>query len=266
MPRPTLRWCQNRIDTSHFPRSGYIWYHRSIGQQSGPAQLLYSVRKPILLIDLHTHSYPKSDDSFMGVDDLVDAAKKRGLDGVCLTEHDAFWTMEETRALSRRHQFLVLPGVELNTDSGHVMAFGLESYVFGLHKPSFLRHVVDQSGGVIIAAHPYRRRFLEEPGRDPAARFEMLEQAVGDGFFRYCDAIEGVNGRGSEAENQFSQDVQDRLKMKGIGGSDAHRVEQLGTAATRFPEKVTCLSDLIEALRGGRFCAVDLRDGKAIDS
>jgi predicted metal-dependent phosphoesterase TrpH len=202
----------------------------------------------------------------MGVDDLVDAAKKWGLDGVCLTEHDTFWTIEETQALSRRHQFLVLPGVELNTDSGHVVVFGLEGYIFGLHKPSFLRNMADQRGGVIIAAHPYRRRFLEEPGRDPANRSEMLERAVSDDFFRYCHAIESINGRGNEAENQFSRDIQVQLGIKAIGGSDAHRVEQLGTAATRFEDKITCLNDLIEALRAGTFRAVDLRGGNATDS
>ena len=44
------------------------------------------------------------------------------------------------------------------------------------------------------------------------------------------------------------------------GGSDAHRVEQLGTAATRFQREITGLVDLIEELRGGRFQAVDLRN------
>jgi hypothetical protein len=52
--------------------------------------------------------------------------------------------------------------------------------------------------------------------------------------------------------------------MKAIGGSDAHRLEQLGTAATRFQDKITCLSDLIKALRAGRFCAVDLANKKQL--
>jgi hypothetical protein len=94
----------------------------------------------------------------------------------------------------------------------------------------------------------------------------MLERAVSDDFFRYCDAVEGINGRGSMAENRFSRDIQVQLGMKAIGGSDAHRVEQLGTAATRFQDKITCLRDLIEELRAGRFCAVDLRGGKATGS
>jgi predicted metal-dependent phosphoesterase TrpH len=212
-----------------------------------------------LLIDLHAHSYPKSDDSFMSVDDLIDGAKKLGLDGVCLTDHDSFWSMDEVRLLSKRHSFLVLPGVELNTDAGHILVFGLERYVFGLHKPAFVRKLVDRQKGVMIAAHPYRRRFLEEPGREPEARAEMLERAARDRFFQCCDAIEGINGRGTILENQFSQDLKDQLGIKSTAGSDAHRLEQLGTAATRFQKKIAGLADLIEEIQAGRFEAVHLR-------
>ena len=195
----------------------------------------------------------------MEVDDLIDAAKALDLDGVCLTEHDSFWSQEETNALSRRHQFLVLSGAEINTDAGHVVVFGLERYVFGFHKPALLRQLVDQRGGVIIAAHPYRRRFLEEPAGQIHAQAEMLERASNDEFFQVCDAIEGINGRGKELENRFSRDLADRLGIKMTGGSDAHRLEQLGTAATRFQREITCVADLLEEVRAGRFQAVDLR-------
>jgi predicted metal-dependent phosphoesterase TrpH len=197
----------------------------------------------------------------MSVDELIEEAKRRDLDGVCLTEHDAFWSLEETQSLGRRHDFLVLPGAELNTDAGHVLVFGLDRYVFGMHRPAFLRKLVDQKAGVMIAAHPYRRRFLEGPGQVAESRGEMLEQASGDEFFRYCDAVEGVNGRGSVQENRFSRDLRDRLAMRSTGGSDAHRVGQFGTAATRFQEKISGLADLIDGIKRGRFCTVDLKGG-----
>lgn len=213
------------------------------------------------MIDLHVHTYPKSDDSFMGVDDLIQAAKAAGLDGVCLTEHDAFWDMDDVNALSRRHDFLVLPGSEINTDTGHALVFGLQRYVFGLHKPTFLRVAAAEEGAVVIAAHPYRRRFLEEPAENPEARREMLERAGRDGFFEFCDAIETVNGRGTVMQNGFSRDLGELLGAKMTGGSDAHRLEQLGTAATRFQRPITGLDDLITELRAGRFKAVELRNG-----
>lgn len=211
-----------------------------------------------MLIDLHTHSYPKSDDSFAAVDDLIDKAKAAHLDGICLTDHDFFWSSDEVRDLARKHDFLVLPGCEINTDTGHVLVFGLDRYVFGMHKPDFLVNAVRQREGVMIAAHPYRRRFLEDPGHLPEARQEMLDRAIGDEFFRSCDGIEGINGRGKDVQNLFSQDLAERLGIKMTGGSDAHRVEQIGTAATAFERKITGLDDLIQEIKAGRFRAETL--------
>ena len=211
-----------------------------------------------MLIDLHTHSYPKSDDSFMDVDTLVERSKALGLDGVCLTDHDAFWTWDEVRVLQRRHDFLVIPGTELNTDSGHVLVFGLHRYEFGVHKPEFLWRLADRQGAVIIAAHPYRRRFLEDPGQNPEAREGMLGQAARDTFFELCDALETRNGRGTGEENRFSSDLRGILGLPGTAGSDAHRPEQLGTAATRFTRRIHDLEDLVTELKRGACLPVDL--------
>ena len=59
-----------------------------------------------MLIDLHTHTHPLSHDSDLTPDALIEAAKKAGLDGVCLTEHDFFWEREKVEELGRRHDFL----------------------------------------------------------------------------------------------------------------------------------------------------------------
>jgi len=212
-----------------------------------------------LLIDLHTHSYPHSDDSFMSVDELIEGSKSLGLDGICLTDHDNFWTDEEVDSLSRKHDFLVIPGCEINTDAGHVLVFGLTGYTFGMHKPEVLREYVERAGGAMIAAHPYRRRFLEEPAEKPGARDEMLERAGGDEFFQMCQGIEALNGRGLEIQNRFSLDLCGRMSVNMTAGSDAHKVEQIGTVATEFERPVSCLKELIKELRDGRYRPVDLR-------
>ena len=218
-----------------------------------------------LLIDLHTHSYPMSDDSFMSVDDAISKAKFLGLDGICLTDHDAFWPEEKTLELTHRHGFLVLGGSEINTDAGHVLAFGLSRYEFGMHKPDFLRACAERDGGVLIAAHPYRRRLLEEPARDPEVRADMLQRALGDPFFGLCEAVEALNGRGSEVQNRYSADLSAGLSLPSTAGSDAHREAQLGTAATEFYDRVECVEDLVHLLRCGKFRPVDLRAGVAGD-
>jgi len=211
-----------------------------------------------LIIDLHTHTYPKSDDSFIDINELIVEARSRGLDGICLTEHDSFWSQDEITVISARHNFLVIPGVEINTDSGHVLVFGLDKYIFGMHKPEFLKKVVDAVGGVMIAAHPYRRRFLEAPALQPEAREDMLQNALRDPFLSQCDGIEIVNGRGSDAENAFSKDITSKLNKPGAGGSDSHRLSQVGTVATSFHNEVSSVSNLISEIRSGFFEAISL--------
>ncbi len=212
-----------------------------------------------MLIDLHTHSYPHSDDSFMSVDELIEGSKSLGLDGICLTDHDNFWTEDQVRDLSSKHEFLVIPGCEINTETGHVLVFVLSKYEFGMNRPEFLQTSVDKAEGVMIAAHPYRRRFLEEPAERPGVREEMLERASGDEFFQMCQGIEALNGRGLAVQNSFSLELGGRLSANMTAGSDAHKVEQIGTVATEFQRPVSCLKDLIRELREGRYQPVDLR-------
>ena len=219
-----------------------------------------------MLIDLHTHSYPHSDDSFMSVDELIEGSKSLGLDGICLTDHDVFWTAEQVQDLSSRHDFLVIPGCEINTEAGHVLVFGLTEYEFGMHKAEFLKASVERAGGVLIAAHPYRRRFLEEPAERPGIREEMLERARGDEFFGICKGIEALNGRGSAVQNEFSLDLGRSLSAKMTAGSDAHKVDQIGTVATEFQRPVSCLTQLIWELREGHYSPVDLRGTAATKS
>ena len=216
-----------------------------------------------MLVDLHTHTYPGSDDSFMSPDELVETAKGSGLDGVCITEHDCFWDSSDILAISKRHSFLVLPGCEVNTDGGHVLVFGLDKYFLGMHKVAFLRHRVYQAGGVMVAAHPHRRRYRWEEARRPAAYESMVQSACDDPFFSFCDAIEVTNGRATDGENRFGLDLGGRLGLGSVGGSDSHRPTQLGTAATRFHARISSLDHLISEIKAGRFEPVALDWGRA---
>jgi hypothetical protein len=212
-----------------------------------------------LIIDLHTHTYPRSDDSLLSPDLLVEWAKGVGLDGICITDHDAFWQPQELLDLSRRHNFLVLPGCEVTTEEGHLLVFGLQRYIFGMHRAAFVRRLVDEAGGAIVLAHPYRRRFREEEAGNPEAFGSMVERACKESLLLMADAIEVLNGRGRDGENAFSLELSERLGVRGTGSSDAHRPEELGTYATELQRRVGSLEELIEELKAGRFRPVVLR-------
>ena len=84
-------------------------------------------------------------------------------------------------------------------------------------------------------------------------------RAHDDKFFGMCQGIEALNGRGTVVQNKFSLDLGRRMSVNMTGGSDAHKVEQIGTVATEFQGPVTCLDDLIRELREGRYSPMDLR-------
>ncbi|MCI0438163.1 MAG: PHP domain-containing protein [Chloroflexi bacterium] len=212
-----------------------------------------------MIIDIHTHTAHKSDDSLLGVDELIEQAKKVGLDGICLTDHDRFWDHDEIRLLSRAHGFLVIPGCEVTTEAGHLLTFGLTGYVFGMHAASFVRRLVDRAGGAAVVAHPYRRFYWKHAHTNGDSYNEMLDRACRNDVFRMVEAIDVLNGRGAEQENAFSSEIARRFDLKGVGASDAHKLEDIGTYATEFERRISGLEDFIAELRAGRFRPIALR-------
>jgi predicted metal-dependent phosphoesterase TrpH len=210
-----------------------------------------------MLIDLHTHTRPLSWDSNLGADELIERSKAVGLDGVVLSEHDYFWDAEKVRELSRRHDFLVLAGAEINTEHGHMLVYGIEDYVYGMHRSQELADIVEVAGGVMVAAHPYRRQM---PWRiaDETHYERALERASRNPAYGRCVALEKLNGRGKLHENQFSSRLCELMDMPGTAGSDSHTRFDIGRCATDFERRIEDMNDLIEELRAGRFQPVEL--------
>jgi predicted metal-dependent phosphoesterase TrpH len=210
------------------------------------------------LIDLHTHTQPLSHDSLLTADDLIDAAKRAGLDGVCLTEHDFFWEQDKVRDLAVRHNFLVIPGIEVNTQYGHILVFGLERFVYGMHRLTDLVRMVADAEGAMVHAHPYRRQLpfeLEKEGDWSQA----LETTIRNDAYLHVNAIETYNGRGSERQNAFSTEVCLRLGLPETAGSDSHSLADVGACATQFDAPIEGVRDLINELKLGRCRPVVLR-------
>jgi predicted metal-dependent phosphoesterase TrpH len=218
-----------------------------------------------MLIDMHAHTWPRSHDSVLNPDDLIERAKTAGLDAICFTEHDTVWNYREIEELRAKHNFLVLAGVEISTDDGHILAFGIEKYVFGMHRSNELAAHVDKVDGAMVAAHPYRRQ-MPWFSRSDEEYQQALERASRNPAYKYVSAMEEINGRGSDKENEFSRRLIKMMGMPGTGGTDSHSIQDVGKCATYFEKQISDERELITEIRAGRYYAVDLRSGVAVRS
>ena len=211
-----------------------------------------------MLIDLHAHTWPRSHDSVLSPDDLVQRAKRAGLDAIVFTEHDTLWEEHAVREICERHHFLVLAGVEISTDDGHMLVFGIDKYVFGMHHSDQLAKYVEAADGAMVAAHPYRRQ-MPWYIRNEEEYEQALQRAARNPAYQYCQALEELNGRGSDKENAFAKRLCERMAMPGTAGTDSHAIQDIGRCATYFERDIRDTRDLIREIQAGRFHAVDLR-------
>jgi len=165
--------------------------------------------------DLHVHSkYSKCSNLNPLV--ILKTAKRRGLNGIAITDHNTIKGALEVSRLNKDKFFEVIIGEEIDTDKGEVLGLYLKKEI---KKGNFYEVVkeIKKQGGIAIIAHPYSIT------RTKAKSFEEI------------DAVEGFNSR-----NLFKfENLKAQIKAKELGlgvtaGSDSHFKFEIGRAYTEF--------------------------------
>lgn len=221
--------------------------------------MLRAMRMSSVIFDLHIHTNRNSADSNLSPLELIQEAKRIGLHGVVVTEHDRCWDRWSARELAAEHDFLFLRGMEVSTDLGHILVYGLEEYVSGIIRAEKLRQVVDEAGGAMVAAHPFRRIFTRDFRHGQEAAPRSLDEAARRTLFELTDGIEVCNGGSIDRENKLAMEVCDYLGQAATGGSDAHSDLGIGCFATQFDDPIETEADVIAALKARRCRAVMLQ-------
>ena len=211
------------------------------------------------LFDMHIHTTKGSSDSNLTPEDMVLEAERLGFLGVCITEHSGPWDQHEFQAFAAQHNLVLIRAMEVETDMGHILTFGLDSYLPGISKASELRKAVDKVGGFVVSAHPFRGLYNRLPQHKPLIYKDFpdlpsnVEEASQHPVFELVDAVEVANGGTADRENRFAMKVAQHLGMKVTGGSDAHSQHGLGHCVTVFDGEVSTPEEFMSALRSKSF-------------
>jgi predicted metal-dependent phosphoesterase TrpH len=187
-------------------------------------------------IEMHCHT-AWSKDSLNTLDPIVAVARRRGIDRVLITDHN---TAEGALEWASRVPDLFIPGEEIMTTQGEILAWYVrETVPRGLTPQETIRRLRDQ-GAVIGVAHPFDRLRKGAWGEDQLLAIVDL-----------VDSIEIFNARCYYMEDNRRAAAFARQHDKpGTAGSDAHIPWEYGRAMLR----VTPFGDaagLLESIRGG---------------
>jgi hypothetical protein len=199
-----------------------------------------------MIIDLHCHTI-FSGDSSIEIEELIDTARVRGLDGVCITEHDSYLASRPAEDVAEKVKFPIFRGVEINTNKGHILAFGVkdddwreDGYYTRIES---VQKMAEKRGAILIPSHPFR---TVGSASAQAQLFDM----------DFITGMEVLNGENTAKENELAVKAWARLQVPGTGGSDCHFAGRIGACATWFQNKISKISELIEEIRAGRVAPV----------
>lgn len=186
-----------------------------------------------MIIDMHIHT-SFSPCSAISIPNLLQTARKVGLDGICITDHDTMAAKPVFDNLSDSKGICVIVGMEYATPKGDFLVFGSAEYIpDGMDAKELIRWV-KKEGGVAIPAHPFRKSRPTDPVI--LSSFEIVEV---------------LNGRNRPSENESCKRWLDTYGngTRRTAGSDAHTIEEIGRMATIFKKDIYSVEDFINALR-----------------
>jgi len=186
-------------------------------------------------LDLHVHTNHSRDAVNGSPREVLELAKRIGLDGLAITDHNVIEGSIEAASIAKEFGLVVVRGIEVSTASGHVVAYGVDEVIpRGLTINETSDRIRDL-GGVAVAAHP--KRFPSGMGLRAAASCRF-------------DGIETINGGNPARSNIAARRVAEMRHLSQIGGSDSHRPHELGRAFTVFDAAQT-EDDVVDAIRSG---------------
>jgi len=193
-------------------------------------------------VDLHSHSR-FSADGVAEPEDMIAVARQKGLHGFAITDHNTCDCVDYflEKGFMREDgepvdDFLIIPGQEITTHAGHLLALGVHLPDLKGIDPVEACHRIHELGGLAVPAHPYDyfRAGIREAVLDtlPMDGIEVFNAATS---FKRCNS------------RAFAYAQSHGIPM--TAGSDAHDAAVIGTAYTIVETEAFNVKSVLEAVK-----------------
>ncbi len=176
--------------------------------------------------DIHIHTI-YSYDATTTVRGVLKQASSVSLDVIAITDHDEIRGAFDARELASQYGLEVIPGVEVTTSDGHLLALFVEKIPpRGLSLAETLKHIGDL-GGIAVAPHPFNNL--------PASlSMENVLNILHNNEVKHVLRGIEVYNMTTQPFDSMVQKVSEYIPLAKTAGSDAHVYWAIGTGKTEF--------------------------------
>lgn len=186
-------------------------------------------------VDLHVHTC-YSYDGLIKPEELIFHAKKAGLNGVAITDHDR---IDGALKMAKEiEDFLIIPGIEISSLDGHIIGLNLQEPVPKSLSAEETVDKIHELGGLAVACHPQA----------------LLKASLREKIHAKFDAVEVINASAFPFKRSVkkAQEIASTLKISQVAGSDAHYAPEIGSAYTlvNIEAELDC-DEIFKAIKQG---------------
>ena len=170
-------------------------------------------------IDLHCHTI-YSYDGTSSIQSIIKEAKRKGINGIAVTDHDNTNAWKEALEQGEKEGFEIILGEEIKSSKGDILGLFITNHIDGKGKdPKWIIQEIKKQNGLVIIPHPFHFG-------------ENFKGALQE-YAHLIDGIEIFNGRRPFSKgDKLAEEFANKYNLIKTGGSDSHYYKTIGNAFT----------------------------------
>ncbi len=152
----------------------------------------------------------------------VEAARRKKLDVLCITDHNTI--RGATIAKKHARDIDVVIGEEISSADGEILALFIQEEIKPMFSAPETIDLIHEQGGIAVAAHPF------------SPHCHSLEKRIHD---LKLDGVEVFNAYHRDAYSNLMAQTFSPGKLAWLGSSDAHSLDMIGNGYTIFEGKTS---------------------------
>lgn len=185
-------------------------------------------------IDLHIHTN-FSWDGFSSPKEVVQAAIKKNIDCICITDHGKIEGAIEAMKYAFDKNILIIPGIEVFSLFGDILGINVKKVIpDGLSAELTVKEIKKQ-GGIAIFPHPFW----------PSGNFKNNKEKT----LLLADGIEAFNANMFKFVNKKALNFAKIYNLSFTAGSDAHKAKFVGRGYLEIPKDNLSEKEIIAEIK-----------------